>query len=297
MISIRRVLESLRNSSRNSCGWLCRGKRNSGGIYIYPHPRCCAVLAALGTPSREGEAQQLSTESPPPLSAPSQSQLARPAGPPAWALLGLLWATLAAVTAGSRVNSRPPASGRPGPSDGLTAPRPAPALLALDPGSAETGWALLESTGVVVGSGTDPNDRLLEDCRMGSLEVPRWGRLTIPDAVVVEWTAPRGMPASAQLFETMFWIGRFVEALEQAADVDVNRQAFRLERAHVKRALCGTSAAKDANVRAALIDRYGGAGGKEAAIGRKAAPGPLFGVSGDGWAALAVGVAWLDGVR
>lgn len=290
MISIRRVLESLRNSSRNSCGWLCRGKRNSGGIYIYPHPRCCAVLAALGTPSREGEAQQLSTESPPPPSASFQSTIPRLPPLTPWALLGLLWATLAAVGAGGRVNSRPPASGRPGPSDGLTAPRPQPALLALDPGSAETGWALLESTGVVVATGTDPNASVALWLAGGWLTPPA---CDVPDEVVVEWTAPRGMPASAQLFETMWWAGRFAQAvLGRGAP-----EPARLERAHVKRALCGTSAAKDANVRAALIDRYGGAGGKAAAIGRKATPGPLFGVSGDGWAALAVGVAWLDGVR
>jgi hypothetical protein len=30
------------------------------------------------------------------------------------------------------------------------------------------------------------------------------------------------------------------------------------------------------------------------AIGRKAAPGPLYGVHGDLWASLALAIAWLD---
>lgn len=36
--------------------------------------------------------------------------------------------------------------------------------------------------------------------------------------------------------------------------------------------------------------------GKEKAIGKKATPGPLYGVVGDEWAALAVAVTWWDQV-
>lgn len=51
-------------------------------------------------------------------------------------------------------------------------------------------------------------------------------------------------------------------------------------------------AAKDANVRQALINRFGG---KDAAIGRKAAPGPLYGISRDMRSALAIAVTGHDG--
>jgi hypothetical protein len=54
----------------------------------------------------------------------------------------------------------------------------------------------------------------------------------------------------------------------------------------VKLALCGDSRAKDANIRQALIDHFGGS----AAIGRKAAPGPLSGISRDVWSALAIAI-------
>ena len=153
-------------------------------------------------------------------------------------------------------------------------------ILAIDPGSEQSGWVLLDE-GDPVAHGKMANEEMATWL---------WNGEDPADVVVVEWTAPRGMPASAQLFETLWWAGRFHEAAQGVATDTVER----LERATVKRHLCGTTAAKDSNVRAALIDRYGGAGGKETAIGRKASPGPLYGIHADAWAALAVAVTWLD---
>jgi hypothetical protein len=51
------------------------------------------------------------------------------------------------------------------------------------------------------------------------------------------------------------------------------------------------SRAKDGNIGQALVDRFGG---KAAAIGKKAAPGPLYTVSGDPCAVLALAVTWFD---
>jgi hypothetical protein len=149
-------------------------------------------------------------------------------------------------------------------------------ILAIDPGSERSAWVLLES-GVPVRFGLQPNDDLLR-----SLRLTPWG-----DRLVIEWTTPRGMPASEQLFETLWWAGRFAEA---AHPLPVER----LARSAVKRHLCGTTAARDSNVISALVDRYGGAGGKRAAVGVKAAPGPLFGVRRDIWQALALAVTWVD---
>lgn len=155
-------------------------------------------------------------------------------------------------------------------------------LMAIDPGSEESAW--VEWTQVMnlkPHAWTKmPNDTILEDVR----------HVRQDTIVVIEWTAPRGMPASAQLFETMWWAGRFTQAaLEAGATV------FRIERKVVVQHLTGMRSGKDSNVRAALIDRYGGPGGKEAAVGRKAKPGPLYGMRADMWAALAVGCAFIDG--
>lgn len=64
---------------------------------------------------------------------------------------------------------------------------------------------------------------------------------------------------------------------------------YRLPRLQVKPHLFRNSRAKDANIRAALLDRFGG---REVAIGRKAAPGPLDGVHGDLWASVALAIIW-----
>lgn len=157
-------------------------------------------------------------------------------------------------------------------------------ILAIDPGSEQSAWLVYNSaTGGIRSFAKSANDELLRQLRNGvSSEVT---------AAAIEWTAPRGMPASAELFETLWWAGRFAEAIESHRfPVAVHR----VKRLDIKRHLCGTTAANDANVRAALIDRFGGVGGKAAAIGRKAAPGPLYGISADVWSALAVAVTFAE---
>jgi len=55
--------------------------------------------------------------------------------------------------------------------------------------------------------------------------------------------------------------------------------------------LTDNTCANDASIRQALIDRFGG---KDAAIGRKASPGPLHGIAADVWSALALAVTHTD---
>jgi hypothetical protein len=92
------------------------------------------------------------------------------------------------------------------------------------------------------------------------------------------------MAVGEEVFETVFWSGRFAEAVNPVPVARLGRRA-------VKLAICGDSRAKDPNIRQALIDRYGG---KECAIGTKHLPGPLHAIVRDVWAALALGVAWLE---
>lgn len=108
--------------------------------------------------------------------------------------------------------------------------------------------------------------------------------------LAIEMVASYGMAVGREVFETCVWIGRFVEAWA----LRTRREPTMVYRRDVKLHLCGSVRAKDANVRQALIDRYGP--GKEQAIGRKASPGPLYGLTGDCWAALAVAVTVADGM-
>lgn len=150
-------------------------------------------------------------------------------------------------------------------------------LLALDPGTSRTAWVALDLvTRRPLGFGIDPNEELLVRLRRGG------GAF---DLVVIEKVESFGMAVGAEVFETVFWSGRFAEAVDPTPVERIGRKA-------VKVALCGDPRAKDPNIRQALIDRYGG---RVRAIGTKDSPGPLHGVAKDVWAALAVGLAWLDG--
>ena len=141
-------------------------------------------------------------------------------------------------------------------------------ILALDPGTHETGWALLCGH-KVEGSGVLPNADVLA-LLAGWNAVP----------VAIEMVASYGMAVGKEVFETCVWIGRFL----QVAGEDRTRLVYRKD---VKLHLCGSPRAKDANIRQALIDKWGG---KAEAIGTSKRPGPLYGVKSHAWPALAVAV-------
>lgn len=166
-------------------------------------------------------------------------------------------------------------------------------LLAIDPGSERSAFVVYDvDARRPLEHGRQPNAQLVERLRCND------SGLTIGVAeAVIEWMQPRGMPTSAQEFETLYWAGRFAEAAEYGARSSTPWPVARLSRLRVKQAICGSTKANDANIRTALIDRFGGVGGKAAAVGRKANPGPLYGIAADEWAALAVAVAWSEGAR
>jgi hypothetical protein len=110
------------------------------------------------------------------------------------------------------------------------------------------------------------------------------------EALAVEMVASYGMPVGAEVFMTCVWIGRFVERWNTVGPLDV--EALLIPRIKVRSYLCHSAKAGDSNVRQALIDRYGP--GKEKAIGLKASPGPLYGLTGHAWAALGLAITALE---
>ena len=142
---------------------------------------------------------------------------------------------------------------------------------AIDPGYTQSAWILMDDRWPLR-FGIDTNENVIELVRAREA------------ALVVEMIASYGMPVGREVFETCLWIGRFIEA---AAG-----RHTKIYRKEVKMTLCQSMRAKDANIRQALIDRYGP--GKERAIGVKARPGPLYGFKADLWAALGVGVTYLE---
>ena len=145
-------------------------------------------------------------------------------------------------------------------------------ILAIDPGRTESAW-LCYSDGEIVSFGKTDNESLLE-------MVQNTGVFDPCEHLAIEMVASYGMPVGKDVFETCVWIGRFIQGGSHL------RPAF-IYRKDVKMHLCGSMKAKDANIRQALIDRFG-------APGTKANPGATYGISTDVWSALAVAVTYAD---
>lgn len=147
-------------------------------------------------------------------------------------------------------------------------------VIGLDPGPV--------NSAIVAWDGTRIYQNILY--KMSNALIIEWLRGPSMWPLVIEQVASFGMPVGAEVFETVFWSGRFAEAYGI-------RNVHRLTRIQIKNHICHSSRAKDGNIRQAIIDRCGG---KEKAVGRKASPGILYGVSGDLWSALAVAITWWD---
>lgn len=154
-------------------------------------------------------------------------------------------------------------------------------LLAIDPGDVQSAYVVLFD-GAVILHGTVPNEDMRRILRNPVTHLGAYGAMI--DTVVIEMIASYGMPVGREVFDTCLWIGRFFEIASDA-------EAHLVYRREVKMELCGRNNAKDPNVRQSLIDRFGP--GKDRAIGKAKTPGPLYGIKGDEWSALAVAVTFM----
>jgi hypothetical protein len=147
-------------------------------------------------------------------------------------------------------------------------------IFAIDPGPAQSGYAVMSRAATVLASG------VLDNADMLRMLI---GYEASGATLAVEMIASYGMPVGREVFETCVWVGRFVQAWHP-------RQHELVYRKDVKLHLCGSPRAKDANIRQALIDRLG-------APGTKGKPGPTYGVKSHAWPALAVAVTVADSRR
>lgn len=146
-------------------------------------------------------------------------------------------------------------------------------VLGIDPGPTASAWCAVED-GKPMRWGKEPNEAVIQRLKGDNFGI-EW--------LVIEKIACYGMAVGEEVFETVYFSGRFAQVWGE--------KVARVTRKEVALHLCQSARAGDANVRCALIDRFGG---KEKAIGKKANPGPLYGISGDVWSALAVALTWQD---
>lgn len=151
-------------------------------------------------------------------------------------------------------------------------------ILGIDPGPEKTAFISTTITGPsaihIHDLGIVGNNEMLERV------LRQWGYDGFTP--VCEMVACYGMAVGKEVFETVRWIGRFEQRL-----ADQQQRMETLVRLKVKMTLCQDSRAKDANIRQALIDRFGPPGSKNN-------KGPLYGVSSHLWAALAIAATWYD---
>lgn len=147
-------------------------------------------------------------------------------------------------------------------------------IIAIDPGTENSSWVVFDGKKVLQ-SGDQSNLLLRAMLWQGCSR-----QLRLHDAIlVIEKVESFGMAVGKEVFETVFWSGRFAEAWKGTY--------ARIGRKEVKLHLCGSTRAKDSNIRQALIDKLG-------PVGTKKNPGPCYGISKHLWAALAVAVTFAE---
>ena len=140
-------------------------------------------------------------------------------------------------------------------------------IFAIDPGPHISGYVEYDCVEQKpIASGLMPNPKLRKLLKKNKCP-----------AMVYEKLQGMGMMPSKETFTTCEEVGRMIECFKG--------EVIPLTRHEVKLLICGTMRAKDANIRAAIIDMYGG---KEVGIGNKKSQGPLYGVKSHAWQALAL---------
>lgn len=151
-------------------------------------------------------------------------------------------------------------------------------VISIDPGHTKSAFVIF-----------DPNfpDRPVREC--GILEndalLTYLKDFAKGDVLVIEMVESFGMAVGKEVFETVFWIGRFWQAFR-------GPRRERLFRKGVKIHLCQTTRASDTNIRAVLMDRFGP--GQDKAVGIKKRQGPLYGLKKDMWSALALALTFCE---
>jgi len=158
-------------------------------------------------------------------------------------------------------------------------------ILAIDPGTTHSAYTIYNpNTETIVEAAKVENDALMYKV----FDANR----ALTD-LVIEEIKSYGMPMGQSTIDTCYWIGRFIQAWGAPYTF--------LPRKTIVTHICGSSRAKDSNVRSALISRFSGrrdvGGGKEPAIGTKPKPGPLYGFNADMWSSLAIAITYAEQER
>jgi len=162
-------------------------------------------------------------------------------------------------------------------------------LLAIDPGNMQSAFVVIDEYKPIWFK-KDDNDKLMANMHTNTL-IPEIcihvdKQLLSVQSITIEMVESYGMAVGKEVFETVFWIGRFYEYCKQNNPIRISRKDIKLN-------LCGSIKAKDSNIRQALIDRFA-IHDLKTGKGTKKNPDWFYGFHADIWAAYALGVTYLD---
>jgi len=149
-------------------------------------------------------------------------------------------------------------------------------VLAIDPGTWDSGYVVWDGV-KLWDRGKVKNELLLQ-----MVMVPVFKDT---ETLVIEQIKSYGNAMGQSTIDTVFWCGRFAQAFRGKVHL--------LPRVEVKKHVCHTGAAKDTNIKQALVDRFA-YGVRNHGKGTKAEKGFFYGFVGDVYAAMAVAVTWYD---
>ena len=156
-------------------------------------------------------------------------------------------------------------------------------IVAIDPGCTESGYVVVRHDGneitQIVDKGKVENEKIFFVLNQ-----------YLGFDLAIEKVACYGMPVGEEVFDTCHWGGRFFQAASMGKCARKIKMIYRKDE---KLNLCGTMAAKDANIVQALIDRYA-YGQPNKGKGTKKQPGFFYGFAKDVWQAMAVAVTYFD---
>lgn len=150
-------------------------------------------------------------------------------------------------------------------------------FIGLDPGSEQSAIFVFDGKLPAIRAAIIPNEDLIDE--LPGLYDPA----SFPNVFCMESMQSYGVTMGRSVVETLIWIGRFYDRYLMATGCG----ARLVLRSTIKQHICNNVAAKDGHVREALIDRWG-------PQGKKATPGPTYGISSHLWSALAIATYAFD---
>lgn len=151
-------------------------------------------------------------------------------------------------------------------------------LLALDTGTTQTGYCIVDTeTYKPIDFGKIDNEEMLGICKKADFDI-----------VAYEQFKSYGMPIGDSTIESIQWNGRFIQAISER-----NIHFYPIMRVEEKVAVCGTTKAKDSNIRQGLIDRFAKHDFKNGK-GTKNDPDFFYGFAKDMWSSFAIAYTFIE---